>query len=140
MGGTNLQEVFDAFFIKVPHVDFTGKESQVYQFFKSAIAKCYRHTYDNILSHFYDEELQEGFFDTKISQSSIELISMFMVKEYFVQKFALLNSRKQYLGTQAFNKIPSNIEEFNLTNESLKYWSDEIARFLMEFPDYSEER
>lgn len=140
MKGTDLQEVFDAFFIKVPHVDFTGKEGQVAQFLKSAVSKCYRHTYDNILDYHYDEEIQEGNFNTKISQSSIELISMFMVKEFFVQKFALLNARKQYLGTQAFNKIPANIEEFNLTSNSLKYWSDEIDRFLMEFPDYSDER
>lgn len=139
MKGTDLQEVFDAFFIKVPHIDFTGKESQVAQFLKSAVAKCYRHTYDT-LEYYYDEELQEGRFNAKISQPSIELISMFMVKEFFVQKFALLTARKQYLGTQAFNKIPANIEEFNLTSNSLKYWSDEIDRFLMEFPDYSEER
>lgn len=139
MKGTDLQEVFDAFFIKVPQVDFTGKESQVAQFLKSAISKCYRHTYDS-LDYYYDEELQEGRFSSVISMSSIELISMFMVKEYFVQKFALLNSRKQYLGTQAFNKIPANIEEFNVVKNSLQYWSDEIERFLMEFPDYSDER
>lgn len=139
MNGTNLQEVFDAFFVKIPHVDFSGKESEVAQFLKSAISKCYRHTYDN-LKYFYDEELQEGYFENTVTSPSIELISMFMVKEYFVQKFALLTTRKQYLGTQAFNKIPSNKEEFDLTQNSLNYWNDEIARFLMEFPDYSDER
>ena len=139
MKGTDLQEVFDAFFIKVPHVDFTNKENQVIQFLKSAVSKCYRHTYDN-LKYFYDEELKEGYFEKEISIPSIELISMFMVREYFVQKFSKLTSRKQYLGTQAFNKIPSNKEEFEKTANSLKYWSDEIDRFLMEFPDYSEER
>lgn len=139
MKGTDLQEVFDAFFIKIPHVDFTGKESQVAQFLKSAISKCYRDTYDS-LEYVYDEELQNGYFENAISPSSIELISMFMVKEYFVQKFSLLTTRKQYLGTQAFNKIPSNKEEFDLTQNSLDYWNNEIACFLMEFPDYSEER
>lgn len=139
MNGTNLQEVFDAFFVKIPHVDFSGKESEVAQFLKSAVSKCYRHTYDN-LNYFYDEKLQEGYFENTVTSPSIELISMFMVKEYFVQKFALLTTRKQYLGTQAFNKIPSNKEEFDLTQNSLNYWNDEIARFLMEFPDYSDER
>lgn len=137
--GTDLQEVYDAFFIKVPTVDFFGKESQVFQFFKSAISKCYRHTYDK-LDYVCDEYTYEGYFKNIISNSSIELISMFMVKEYLVQKFSLLTTRKQYLGTQAFNKIPSNKEEYDLTENSLKYWTDEISRFLMEFPDYSDER
>lgn len=139
MKGTDLQEVFDAFFVKIPQVDFSGKESQVAQFLKAAVSKCYRHTYDN-LAYTYDEELQDGHFSDRVSPPSIELISMFMVKEYFVQKFALLTARRQYLGTQAFNKIPSNKEEFDLTQNSLNYWNDEIARLLMEFPDYSDER
>jgi hypothetical protein len=139
MKGTNLQEVFDAFFIKVPQYDFSGKESQIIQFFKSAIVKCHRHTYDS-LDYKYDPISQEGCFDNTVSNPSIELISMFMVKEFLSQKLALLNKRKQYLGTQAFNKIPSNKDEFDMLSDSLNYWKDEIARFLMEFPDYSEER
>lgn len=139
MKGTDLQEVFDAFFIKIPYVDFTGKESEIVQFLKSAISKCNRHIYDN-LKYTYSEEIQEGCFENVISPATIELISMFMVKEYFVQKFALLTTRKQYLGTQAFNKIPTNKDEFDLTKNYLNYWDNEITRFLMEFPDYSDER
>ena len=139
MQKTDLQDVFDAFFIKMPQYDFSGKESQVFQFFKAAVSKCYRHTYD-ILDYHYDEETQKGTFDATVTQPTIELISMYMVKECLSQKFAIINNRKQYLGTQAFNKIPSAVDEFNVVNNSLKYWTDEISRFLMEFPDYSEER
>lgn len=139
MERTDLQEVFDAFFIKVPQYDFVGKESQVIQLFKTAVAKCYRHTYDS-LEYEYNPTIQEGYFTGVITNSSIELISMFMVKEFLSQKLSLINKRKQYLGTQAFNKIPSNKEEFDILSNSLNYWKDEISRFLMEFPDYSEER
>ena len=139
MSETNLQEVFDAFFIKVPGVDFTNKKSQVFQFMKSAIGKCYRHTYDD-LTYDYNETTHCGSFKNFVTNASIELISMFMAKEYFSQKFSVLSSRKQYLGTQAFNKIPANIEEFNLTKGALDYWDEEIRKFLMDFPDYSETR
>jgi len=106
---------------------------------KTAIAKCYRHTYDN-LEFVYVEELEEGNFLNVISQSSIELISMYMVKEYLVPTLSILSKRRQYLGTQAFNKIPSYKEQYDMMKQSLEYWSEEIEKFLMEFPDYSDER
>ena len=137
--GTNLQEVFDAFFSKFPNVDFTGKESQVVQFLKSAIGKCYRRVYDD-LTYEYDDVLDEGNFINTVSNSSIELISMYMAKEYISQKYAVLCGRKQYLGTQAFNKIPSLKEEFDTVEKTMNYWLEEIDKFLNEFPDYSDER
>lgn len=137
--GTDLQLVFDSFFIKVPSVDFKGKESQVFQFFKTAIAKCRKHLYDEI-TYEYDEDLQEGYFKSLVSDQSIELISMYMAKEYFTQKYALISGRKQYLGTQAFNKIPVYKEQFEVAKQSADNWTNEIERFLMEFPEYSDER
>jgi len=139
MKGTNLQEVFDAFFIKVPSIDFSEKENQVIQFLKSAIAHCHKHTYDN-LEYFYDEDLENGYFYNTISIDSIELISMFMTIDCFQQRFSLINMRRQYLGTNAFNKIPSNKEDFENTKNSLDYWRNRIDRYLMEFPEYSDER
>lgn len=137
--GTDLQEVFDSFFVKIPSVDFTGKESQVIQFFKSAIGKCYRQTYDD-LTYEYDYDLQEGSFINNISQATIELISIYMVREYFAQRYAVISGRKRYLGTQAFNKIPENKEEFEEVSKSLNYWTDELNRFVAQFSDYSDER
>lgn len=137
--GTDLQEVFDAFFVKVTSVDFTGKESMVVQFMSSAIAKCYRHTYDN-LEYVYDDALKEGHFINTISKSSVELIAMFMVKEYYFQRYSLLSTRRQHIGTQAFNKLPDMKQELEIAISSLNHWSAEIEKFLMEFPDYSDER
>ena len=137
--GTDLQLVFDSFFIKVPSEDFKGKESQVFQFFKTAIAKCRKHLYDEI-TYEYDENLHEGYFKCLVSDQSIELISMYMAKEYFTQKYALISGRKQYLGTQAFYKIPVYKEQFEVAKQSADNWTNEIERFLMEFPEYSDER
>lgn len=139
MQGTNLQEVFDAFLIKVPSVNFEGKESEIIQFLKSAIALCRKHIYD-YLEYFYDEDILEGHFLNNVSYDSIELISMYMVVEYTQQRFSVLNVRKQYLGTQAFNKIPSSKEDFETTKNTLEYWKDKIDNYLMEFPEYSDER
>ena len=89
MKGTDLQEVFDAFLIKVPGVDFKNKESQIVQFMKSAISKCYRHTYDS-LEYEINNSNYTGYFKSNITHPSIELISMFMAKEYFSQKFSVI--------------------------------------------------
>ena len=137
--GTNLQKVFDAFFVKIPTVNFTGKESMVAQFLESAIAKCYRHTYDN-LTYDYDKDLQEGYFNNEVSSPSVELISMFMAREYYIQRYSLLNSRKQHIGTQAFNKLPDMKTDLDVTTSTLSEWDKNISIFLMDFPDYSDER
>jgi hypothetical protein len=137
--GTDLQDVFDSFFVKIPSVDFTGKESQVVQFLKSAISKCYRQVYDD-LTYSYDDVSKEGTFNNIVTQPSIELISTYMVREYFSQKFAIVSGRKQYIGTQAFNKLPSLKEEYETVKQSLDYWTNEVDRFKVEFPDYSDER
>jgi hypothetical protein len=137
--GTNLQEVFDAFFAKIPSVDFSGKESLIVQYLKSAIGKCYRQVYDD-LTYIYDEYLKTGYFNNVVSQPSIDLISMYMVKEYLEPKYALLCARKQYLGTQAFNKITSGKDELEILQQSILYWTDEIDRLLKDLPDYSNER
>ena len=137
--GTDLQDLFDSFIIKIPSVDFTNKESQVIQLMKSAIGQCYRQTYDN-LSYVYDSDIKEGYFNNEIIQSSIELIAMYMVKGYYSQKFAVLVNRKQYLGTKDFDKIPNAKEEYNETKQSLEYWNGEIDRLKSELPDYSDDR
>jgi hypothetical protein len=137
--GTDLQEVFDAFFAKIPSVDFTGKESLIVQYLKSAIGKCYRQIYDD-LTFSYDETLKTGTFTNIVSKSTIELVSMYMIKEYLEPKYLLLCGRKQYIGTQAFNKIPSLKEEFDVIEKSINHWNNEIDKFKNEFPDYSEDR
>lgn len=136
---TNLQEIVDAVKIKIPNENLTGKENQLVQLLESATARCKRKTYDNI-DFYYDEKMQEGYFYHKVSKPTIELLSMYIVKDYMTWQFSSFNNRKQYLGTTAFNKIPSYKERYDFLLEQLEYWNTEIEKFEMEFPDYSEDR
>jgi hypothetical protein len=56
VANTSLQEVWDSYFIKVPEEDFTYKKSQVYQYFKTAIAKSYKTTSDSLKFSLYTTE------------------------------------------------------------------------------------
>lgn len=136
---TDLQEIIDAVKIKIPNENLSGKENQIIQLLKSATAQCKRKTYDNI-DFSYDEVGANGFFYEEVSSPTIELLSMYIVKGYLTWQFSVLNNRKQYLGTKAFNKIPSNKERYDFLFNQLNYWNTEIEKFEMEFPDYSDSR
>lgn len=139
MKGTNLQEIVDAVKIKIPTENLSGKENHLAQLLKAATARCNRKTYDN-LDFLYDEELQEGYFYNEISNATIELLSLYIVRDYTTWQFSILNNRKKYLGTNAFNKIPSEKERYDFLESQLNYWNLEIEKFEMDFPDYSEDR
>lgn len=137
--GTDLQDVINAVKIKIPNENLSGKEAQMIQLLKSATARCERKTYDD-LEFIYDENLATGYFFNQVSAPTIELLSMYMVKDYLSWMFTVLNNRKKYLGTNAFNKIPSDKERYDFLLKQLDYWDKEIEKFEMEFPDYTDER
>ncbi len=137
--GTSLQKIVDAVKIKLPNENLRDKENQIVQLLTGAVAKCYRKTYEDI-DFFYDPEILDGYFYHDISPATIELLSLYIVKDYLTRNFSALNNRKKYLGTSAFNKIPSNKEEYDFLLNQLNYWDSEIEKFEMQFPDYSEER
>lgn len=139
MKGTNLQKIVDAVKIKIPTENLSGKENHLAQLLKAATARCNRKTYDN-LDFLYDEELQEGYFYNEISNATIELLSLYIVRDYTTWQFSILNNRKKYLGTNAFNKIPSEKERYDFLESQLNYWNLEIEKIEMDFPDYSEDR
>lgn len=131
--GTNIQEVYDAFFVKVPNTDFTGQEQLVFQLFKAATAYCYR-TVPEKLDYNYDEQIHEGKFNETLGQDSIELLSLCMKRELYRRSNDKYMYMKQHIGTKAFNKLPENIvkesQESRIIFESL---NDEIERFRQEF-------
>lgn len=137
--GTDLQVIVDNIKSKLPTENLSGKINLLMQLLGSAVARCRRKTYDNLNFH-YDEEIQEGYFENKISDASVELLSLYIVKGYMTWQFTILNNRKKYLGTNAFNKIPSDKERYDFLLSQLDYWNSEIEKFEMDFPDYSEER
>ncbi len=137
--GTDLQEIIDAVKIKIPDENLSGKENQLIQLLKSATAQCGRKIYDNI-GFFYDDKMKDGYFYNSVPQSVIELLSMYIVRDYLTWEFSVLGKRKKYLGTNAFNKIPSSKEQYDFLSNRLDYWNQEIEKFETQFPDYSDDR
>ena len=137
--GTSLQEIFDAVKIKLPNENLSDKVNQIIQLLKSAISRCKRKTYDDLSFEYY-EDIQEGYFKTHITVQTIELLSMYIVRDYMSWKLSILDNRKKYLGTNAFNKLPSDKEQYESLRSQVNYWNVEISKFEMDFPDYSENR
>lgn len=137
--GTSLQEIFDAVKIKLPNENLSDKVSQIIQLLKSAISRCTRKTYDDLSFEYY-EDIQEGYFKAHMTVQTIELLSMYIVRDYMSWKLSILDNRKKYLGTNAFNKLPSDKEQYESLRSQVNYWNVEISKFEMDFPDYSENR
>jgi hypothetical protein len=110
--GTEIQKVYDSFFAKVPDTDFTGKESLVYQLFQTSIGYCYKTVPEN-LSYSYDELIHAGNFTDILFFDSIELLSLGMAREYYLRDLNKLSKTKQHVGTQAFNKLPDLVKQYD---------------------------
>lgn len=137
--GTDLQEIIDAVKIKIPNENLSDKVNHIMQLLKSATSRCERKTYDD-LTFCYHEDIQMGYFENNISAQTIELLSMYIVRDYLTWKFSILGNRKKYLGTNAFNKLPSDKEQYDSLRSQVEYWNSEIEKFEMDFPDYSDSR
>lgn len=130
----SLQEVYDSFFIKIPSHDFTGEESLVYQLFKTAIAYASDTSSENLsytLSN--SEDSYDGVFNNDVSQKTIELVSLYMSKEYLRRQINKFEAQKQHVGTKNFNKLPNFKDEFDSVNKLFKSVCDEITLFRQEF-------
>ena len=136
--GTDIQEVYDAFQIKIPNFDYTGREDMIYMYFKIAIAKSYKTTSDD-LSYEYDEVNHRGRFNSEIGYDTIELLSMFMVQAYYQRKYTYLIGEKQHIGTRDFNKLPDKAKELSSVVSALANWDSKIYEFRQEFYNYSDE-
>lgn len=132
--GTPLQSVYDAFFIK-SSIDYAGKESQVYQFFKTGVSKS-KKTVPEDLTYTVDEETYEGQFSDTLGQDTIELISLNMLLEEKRKRKSELDYMKQHLGTKDFNRLNDKVAEYKVINESIKNLQDEIFAFRQEFYSY----
>lgn len=130
--GTNIQEVYDAFFVKVPNTDFTNQEELLFQLFKASLAYCYR-TVPERLEFTYDNELHEGCFDDLLAQDSIELISLCMKRELYRRNNDKYSKIKQHIGTKSFNKLPDMVDQSRETRIIFETLNDEIERFRQEF-------
>lgn len=130
--GTSIQEVYDSFFMKLPEDDFTGRETLVLQLFKASVAYSYKTVPEN-LTYTYDEILHEGSFVDTIGQDSIELIALFMTREFYRREKDRYSKIKQHVGTQSFNKLPDMLEKSKDARTNYVLLSDEIEKFRQEF-------
>lgn len=131
--GTQLQEVYDAFFVKVPETKFTNQESLVFQLFKASLAYCYRTVPESLKYTLTDKFLFDGYFDDVLGQDTIELIAMCMKRELYRRKSDRFSEIKQHIGTQAFSKLPNAIEQSKEARLTLEFLNDEIDKFRQEF-------
>jgi hypothetical protein len=83
--GTDMQEIFDSFFAKIPDVDFTGKETLLFKLLKTSIGYCYK-TVPESLEYIYDEVINEGKFTNVLFLDTIELLSLCMTREYYFRE------------------------------------------------------
>lgn len=130
--GTNIQEVYDAFFVKVPSTDFTKQEELLFQLFKASLAYCYR-TVPESLEYAYDDILHEGSFNDLLNQDTIELISLCMKRELYRRNNDKYSKIKQHIGTKSFNKLPDMIDQSKETRMIFETLNDEIDKFRQEF-------
>lgn len=134
--GTQLQEVYDAFFVKTPDTDFTGKEELVYQFFKASIGYCYKTVPESLTYTLTNQTTYDGQFNDTLGLDSIELLALCMARELYRRYDEKYNNIKQYVGTQAFNKLPDIPDLAEKSKERLTTLSDEIYKFRQEFYTY----
>lgn len=78
----------------------------------------------------------DGTYNDTLSVDSIELISLFMAKQYYIGKLTSLESTKQHVGTQNFSKLPNLKEKYDNTRLTLKDIEENIYKFRQEFYTY----
>jgi hypothetical protein len=132
--GTPLQEIYDAFFIKSGK-DYTDKEDQVYQFFKTGISKS-KKTIPTDLTYTVNPTTYEGTFTNTLEQDEIELIALNMLLEEKRKRKSELDYLKTHIGTKDFNKLTDKVTEYKILNESMKDLRDEIFLLRQEFYSY----
>ena len=134
MAGTPLSEVYDAFFIKSGK-DYSYKEDQVFQFFKTGVSKCYK-TISHSLIYTVDENY-DGEFIEILDQDEIELIALNMLLEEKRQRKSELDYTKSYLGTKDFNRLVDKVSEYKIISQSMKDLKEDIKDFEQSFKSYA---
>lgn len=132
--GTNLQDVFDAFFIKLPGVDFTNQEDVVLQLLKSALT--YASSTIGTLIYTVDLNTYTGNFDDVLTGNAIELISLYMVREYYRRPVSLFMNKKQQVGTKDFDKLPNLKDGYAIAKSMYNDADAEVDKYKHEFYSY----
>ena len=126
--GTPLQDVYDSFQSKIDD-DLTGQESLIFQFFKSALARCYK-----VMRHSpiytYDNTTYDGFFDDVLENDEIELIALWMKFYKYDRRRGKLNFLEKSLGTKDFKQTDykGELDALGISMEDLKTEIKELSQ------------
>ncbi len=140
MKGTNLQDVYDRFFLKVDE-NISGKESLVFELLLSAIAKSYKDVVCG-LGYVLDEPqldedvLYSGHFVETLLPDEIELLATWMFYEWNRRRQQKLLGQKRMIGTQAFNRlenVPDMLRSINYTMGQIKNEINELKNGLYSY-------
>ena len=120
----------------MPSIDFSSQEDVLFQIFKSAIG--YTSSTLGTLTYTVDETTYEGTFTDTLTQPDIELISLYMVREYYRRPLSLFTNKKQHIGTSDFNKLPNLKEAYVIAKSMYNDADAEVDKYKHEFYSYIE--
>lgn len=134
--GTDLQELFDSFYVIVPRQE--AIPSYVMALIKPALSKVYKqfkHSYKFVVT---DKEECEGYFIDELDIDELQLIALQMAIDYHTGKdLDRLTSIKTTIGTKDFNKIPNASENLKNIQSKIQMLTDELEQLKSDMNKYS---
>ena len=85
----------------------------------------------------YKTQTYDGFFNETLFQDSIELLSLYMKREYYRKIVAKYEKIKKSIGTKDFDALNNMTSDFKTAQSALADISDEISSFRQEFYSYA---
>ena len=126
--GTPLQDIYDSFQGKIDD-DLTGQESLIFQFFKSALARCYQ-VMRHLSTYTYDKITFDGFFTDILDEDEIEIIALWMKFYKYDRRRGKLNFLEKSLGTKDFKQTDykGELDALGVSMEDLKAEIKELSQ------------
>jgi len=78
-----------------------------------------------------------GAFSSVLGQDSIELLALYMKREYYRKIVAKYEKIKKSMGTKDFDKLNDMANDLKAAQSSFESMSDEISSFRQEFYSYA---
>ena len=85
----------------------------------------------------YQTQTYEGTFNVILFQDSIELLALYMKREYYRKIVAKFEKIKKSIGTKDFDALGNMASDFKAAQSGLTDISDEISSFRQEFYSYA---
>lgn len=134
--GTNLQDIFDSFYLKIPREDATP--SYVFALIKPALAKVYKQFSHNIKFIVTDSEEFEGYFVDELYLDEVELLTLQMAIDYHTAKdLDRLLTLQSLIGTKDFNKLPTYKDNLVIVKDKISALKLQLEELKSDMNKYS---